>query len=58
MVTVEPTFTLSMISLKGIILKLFMRDKKTATYGFISITSAQKLVNTKGKTMDLSMFNA
>lgn len=48
---------MSITGLKGFILKLLARNKKTAKYGFISITSAQKLVNTKDRMMGLSMPN-
>lgn len=48
------TFKISRIGLKGFISKLLVREKKTARYGFISITSVQTLVNAKDRMMDLS----
>lgn len=51
------TFKMSGLGLKGFILKLLVIKEKTARYGFISINSAQKLVNTKARIMGLSMFN-
>lgn len=57
MVTVRLAFKMLIIALKGFILKLLVRENKTARYTFISITSARKLVNAKDRTKELSMLN-
>lgn len=56
MVTATLTSNVSIIGFKSFILKLLVRENKTASCGLISITSAQKVVNTKDRMMDTSVF--